>query len=261
MNRYDYVGSFLRPERLKKARRDFENNTINAEELKKVEDECIIELITKIKELGYHTITDGEFRRSTWHLDFMWGFNGVEHKKTIEGNTTFDGEAAMIDDTYVTGKISCDHHPFVEHFKFVKQFEDEKTVAKQTIPSPGQFYAYFTGAQLLRNTLSIYESEEAFAKDVVKAYVEFIYEIYDAGCRVLQFDDCVWGGMVNPQLACGLTGRTGAALEDYKKRLLELNNEVVAASPKDLEINTHVCRGNYHSTFFSSGAYDSVADL
>ena len=162
MNRFDYVGSFLRPERLKKARRDFENNTINAEKLKKVEDECITELITKIKELGYHTITDGEFRRSTWHLDFMWGFNGVEHKKTIEGNTTFDGEAAMIDDTYVTGKISCDHHPFVEHFKFVKQFEDEKTVAKQTIPSPGQFYAYFTGAQLLRNTLSIYESEEAF---------------------------------------------------------------------------------------------------
>lgn len=86
MNRYDYVGSFLRPERLKKARRDFENDTINAEKLKKVEDECITELITKIKELDYHTITDGELRRSTWHLDFMWGFNGVEHKKTIEGN-------------------------------------------------------------------------------------------------------------------------------------------------------------------------------
>lgn len=67
--------------------------------------------------------------------------------------------------------------------------------------------------------------------------------------------------MVNPKLACGLTGRSGDALKDYKKRLLELNNEVVAHSPKDLEINTHVCRGNYHSTFFSSGAYDSVADL
>ena len=90
---------------------------------------------------------------------------------------------------------------------------------------------------------------------------QFVHEIYDAGCRVLQFDDCVWGGMVNPQLARGLTGRTGDALEEYKKKLLELNNEVVAASPKDLEINTHVCRGNYHSTFFSSGAYDSVADL
>ena len=189
MNTYDYVGSFLRPERLKKARRDFENNTINLEELKKVEDACIAELITKIKELGYHTITDGEFRRSTWNLDFMWGFNG---------------EAAMIDDTYVTGKISCDHHPFVDYFRFVKQFEDENTLAKQTIPSPGQFYAYFTGAQLLRNTLSIYENEEAFAFDVVKDYIEFVHEIYDAGCRVLQFDDCVWGGMVNPQLARGL---------------------------------------------------------
>ena len=134
----------------------------------------------------------------------MWGFNGVEHKKTIEGNITFNGEAAMIDDTYVTGKISCDHHPFVDYFKFVKQFEDENTLAKQTIPSPGQFYAYFTGAQLLRNTLSIYENEEAFAFDVVKDYIEFVHEIYDAGCRVLQFDDCVWGGMVNPQLARGL---------------------------------------------------------
>ena len=133
----------------------------------------------------------------------MWGFNGVEHKKTIEGNITSNGEAAMIDDTYVTGKISSDHHPFIDYFKFVKQFEDENTLAKQTIPSPGQFYAYFTGAQLLRNTLSIYENEEAFAFDVVKDYIEFVHEIYDAGCRVLQFDDCVWGGMVNPQLARG----------------------------------------------------------
>ena len=259
--RYDYVGSFLRPEALKQARKNFEEGKITKEELTAVEDDCIRDLVGKIKKLGYHVITDGEFRRSTWHLDFMWGFQGIEHRKTVEGNTTFDAEAAMIDDTYMVGKISVKNHPFVEHFKFVKALEDENTVAKQTIPSPGQFYAYFTGAQLLRNTLRIYENEEAFAKDVVKAYVEFIHEIYDAGCRVLQFDDCVWGGMVNPKLACGLTGRSGDALKDYKKRLLELNNEVVAQSPKDLEINTHVCRGNYHSTFFSSGAYDSVADL
>lgn len=261
MNKYDFVGSFLRPERLKKARKEFEEGQISDSVLKSVEDECITELIKKLKELGYHTITDGEFRRSTWHLDFMWGFEGVEHIKTVEGNTTFEGEAAMIDDTYITGKISCKDHPFVDHFKFVKQFEDENTVAKQTIPSPGQFYAYFTGAQLLRSTLSFYENEEEFAKDVVKAYVEFVHEIYEAGCRVLQFDDCVWGGMVNDAIARGLTGRSGAALEAYKERLLQLNNEVVSSSPDDLQINTHICRGNYHSTFFSSGAYDSVADL
>lgn len=232
--RYDYVGSFLRPERLKKARADYEGGKINKAELTVVEDDCIRELVAKVKELGYHVITDGEFRRSTWHLDFMWGFNGVEHRKTVDGNTTFDAEAAMIDDTYMVGKISVKSHPFVEHFKFVKALEDENTVAKQTIPSPGQFYAYFTGAELLSDTLAIYGTEEAFADDVIKAYNEFVAEIYAAGCRNLQFDDCVWGGMVNPKLAVALTGRSGEALEDYKKLMLKLNNEVVAAAPEDL---------------------------
>lgn len=259
--RYDYVGSFLRPERLKKARADFESGMINPSQLKEVEDECILDLVSKIKDLGYHVITDGEFRRSTWHLDFMWGFNGIEHKKTLAGNTTFDGEAAMIDDTYMISKISVKEHPFVEHFKFIKALEDENTIAKQTIPSPGQFYAYFTGAELLTTTLDIYGTEEAFADDVVKAYSEFVAEIYAAGCRNLQFDDCVWGGMVNPKLAVALTGRSGQHLEEYKKLILDLNNRVVTLAPTDLIINTHVCRGNYHSTFFSSGAYDGVADL
>ena len=259
--RYDYVGSFLRPERLKKARADFESGMINPSQLKEVEDECILDLVSKIKDLGYHVITDGEFRRSTWHLDFMWGFNGIEHKKTLAGNTTFDGEAAMIDDTYMISKISVKEHPFVEHFKFIKALEDENTIAKQTIPSPGQFYAYFTGAELLTTTLDIYGTEEAFADDVVKAYSEFVAEIYAAGCRNLQFDDCVWGGMVNPKLAVALTGRSGQQLEEYKKLILDLNNRVVTLAPTDLIINTHVCRGNYHSTFFSSGAYDGVADL
>lgn len=259
--RYDYVGSFLRPERLKKARADFESGMINPSQLKEVEDECILDLVNKIKDLGYHVITDGEFRRSTWHLDFMWGFNGIEHKKTLAGNTTFDGEAAMIDDTYMISKISVKEHPFVEHFKFIKALEDENTIAKQTIPSPGQFYAYFTGAELLTTTLDIYGTEEAFADDVVKAYSEFVAEIYAAGCRNLQFDDCVWGGMVNPKLAVALTGRSGQQLEEYKKLILDLNNRVVTLAPTDLLINTHVCRGNYHSTFFSSGAYDGVADL
>ena len=259
--RYDYVGSFLRPERLKKARADFESGMINPSQLKEVEDECILDLVSKIKDLGYHVITDGEFRRSTWHLDFMWGFNGIEHKKTLAGNTTFDGEAAMIDDTYMISKISVKEHPFVEHFKFIKALEDENTIAKQTIPSPGQFYAYFTGAELLTTTLDIYGTEEAFADDVVKAYSEFVAEIYAAGCRNLQFDDCVWGGMVNPKLAVALTGRSGQQLEEYKKLILDLNNRVVTLAPTDLIINTHVCRGNYHSTFFSSGAYYGVADL
>ena len=128
--RYDFVGSFLRPEYLKKARADYEAGAMSAEELKKTEDKAITELVAKQKEAGYHVITDGEFRRATWHLDFMWAFDGVGHSKTETG-LPFHGEAAMIDDTYVTGKISYKkNHPFVEHFKFVKALEDENTVAK-----------------------------------------------------------------------------------------------------------------------------------
>ena len=137
--RYDFVGSFLRPEKLKKARRQFNEGKIDAAALKKVEDEAITELVSKIKELGYHVITDGEFRRATWHLDFMWGFDGIGHTPTKTG-LPFHGEAAMVDDTYIVGKIGLTgEHPFVDHFRFVKALEDENTVAKQTIPAPAQF--------------------------------------------------------------------------------------------------------------------------
>ena len=258
--RYDFVGSFLRPESLKQARADFEAKKITMDRLKQVEDQAITDLIFKIKSLGYHVITDGEFRRSTWHLDFMWGFHGIEHRKTEDGNTTFEGEPAMIDDTLLVDKLYVDQHPFVEHFKFVKQFEDSATVAKQTIPSPGQMYAFFTGAEQLAHTLTIYKSKDEFAEDIIRGYQKVIRELYDAGCRNVQFDDCVWGGLVNKKIALALTGETEQTLPALIDRLVYINNSVIADKPDDLVVNTHVCRGNYHSTFFSSGAYDAIAE-
>ena len=136
--RFDYVGSFLRPQELRDARTRFQAGAITAEQLKEAEDRAIRKLVERQKAEGYHVITDGEFRRATWHLDFMWGFNGVGHAPTQTG-LPFHGEAAMIDDTYLTGKVSLDTHPFVEHFKFVKALEDENCVAKLTIPVPAQF--------------------------------------------------------------------------------------------------------------------------
>lgn len=256
--RYDYVGSFLRPAKLKKARADYEAGTISAEQLKSVEDECIIQLVNKIKELGYHVITDGEFRRATWHLDFMWGFQGIEHKKTVDGNTTFDAEAAMIDDTYMVGKISVKNHPFVEHFKFVKALEDENTVAKLTIPAPAQFLEQMIMPFAWSNTKKFYDTQEEVAKDIAEGYREFIKEVYAAGCRNLQLDDCSWGMVVDPA-ACKLFGVTPKGLEKIKEQLLEINNSALEGKPEDLIVNTHVCRGNFHSTYASSGAYDSVA--
>ena len=104
--RYDYVGSFLRPQRLKEARSAFFSGQISADELKKVEDECIAELINKLKELGYPVITDGEFRRSWWHLDFFWGLNGIEKKATRDG-LHFHGEVTKAESAVITGKISA----------------------------------------------------------------------------------------------------------------------------------------------------------
>ena len=260
--RYDVVGSFLRPDYLRSARAQFERGELSDEELKAVEDKAILDLIDKEKKAGLHIITDGEFRRLTWHLDFMWNITGVARIKSETGNTTFEGEAAAIDDVAIEGKLSAHDHPFIEHFLFVKAQEDENTVAKLTIPAPGQFYAQFTGAEQLENTLTHYESTQAFADDVVKAYTEFITDFYEAGGRNLQFDDCTWGGFVNPEVALQLTGlKTLEELKDYMDLLVSINNRVIASKPcEDLAINTHVCRGNYHSTYFSSGAYDAVAE-
>ena len=258
--RYDYVGSFLRPEKLKKARRQFDEGNLAYAELKAVEDEAITELIGKVKALGYQVITDGEFRRATWHLDFMWGIDGVGHAKTKTG-LPFHGEAAMVDDTYLVGKIGISkEHPFVEHFRFVKQFEDEKTVAKQTIPSPAQFLAQFTMPFNRVETVKYYASDEELVQDIVAVYGKVIRDLYDAGCRNLQLDDCTWGMMADKpgHLAYG-TSREG--LLQIQKAHKDINNQVIENVPEDMVINTHVCRGNFHSTYANEGAYDAVAEV
>lgn len=256
--RYDFVGSFLRPDYLKKARSDFENGAITVQQLKEVEDKAILDLVAKQKKAGYHIITDGEFRRATWHLDFMWGFNGVGHSKTQTG-LPFHGEAAMIDDTYLTGKVSVGDHPFVEHFKFVKALEDETTVAKQTIPAPAQFLEQMIMPFALENTKKYYNDTEELVQDIAKGYRKVIADLYAAGCRNIQFDDCSWGMIVDPN-AKAIFGVDDAGLEDIKRLLLRINNLAIEGKPEDLVITTHVCRGNFHSTYASSGAYDSVAE-
>lgn len=258
--RYDFVGSFLRPEKLKKARRQFNEGKIDAAALKKVEDEAITELVSKIKELGYHVITDGEFRRATWHLDFMWGFDGIGHTPTKTG-LPFHGEAAMVDDTYIVGKIGLTgEHPFVDHFRFVKALEDENTVAKQTIPSPAQFLAQFTMPFNRGCTEKHYPNEQELVNDIVAAYGKVIDDLYAAGCRNLQLDDCTWG-MFADKIGHTLYGTTREGIVGFQKAHKDINDKVIANAPKDMIINTHVCRGNFHSTYASEGAYDSVADI
>ena len=256
--RHDYVGSFLRPEKLKKARKAYEDGQITRDALTETENECIRELVAKQKELGYRVITDGEFRRATWHLDFMWGFDGIGHKPTETG-LPFHGEQAMIDDTFLTGKLSLNgEHPFVEHFRFVKALEDGNTVAKQTIPAPAQFLAQLIMPFAVRNTRKYYATDAEVAADLVAGYQEVIRQLYEAGCRNLQLDDCTWGMLVDPNVA-RFYGADGG-VDRIKEKYLEINNRVIEGAPEDLVINTHVCRGNFHSTYANSGAYNGVAE-
>ena len=256
--RYDFVGSFLRPQRLKEAKISFQNNEITQEAYDEIVNEEITKVVAKQKELGFHVITDGEFRRTFWHLDFMWGLEGVAHENTGNG-VKFDAELAVLDDTYLVGKIKAKAHPFVEYFKFLKQFEDENTVAKYTIPAPAQTFQQMIVPMNLENTRKYYATNEELIKDIGKAYQEVIKQFYDAGCRNLQLDDCTWGAVVGDAAALRYKS-LGENLEDVKQQLLEVNNLALEGKPEDMVITSHICRGNYHSTFFTSGPYDTVAD-
>lgn len=256
--RYDFVGSFLRPQALKDAKAAYQDGQITKEAFDKVVNEEITKVVAKQKKLGFHVITDGEFRRTFWHLDFMWGFEGVEHENTGNG-VRFDAELAVLDDTYLVGKIKAKPHPFVEYFKFLKQFEDENTVAKYTIPAPAQMLQQLIVPANFESTRKFYPTNEELIRDIGKGYQEVIRQFYEAGCRNLQLDDCTWGAIVG-EAAKQRYKSLGIDLEEVKAQLLEVNNLALEEKPEDMVITSHICRGNYHSTFFTSGPYDSVAD-
>ena len=257
--KYDFVGSFLRPDTLKKARVDYAEGKITSEDLTKVENEEITKLITKQKEAGYHVITDGEFRRSYWHLDFMWGFNGIEHIELDHGYFFHDEETTH-GSIAISGKITGESHPFVEHFKFVKQFEDDNTVARQTIPAPAQLYAELFRETNGENTIKYYPDDEKLIQDIAAAYRTVITDLYKAGCRNIQFDDCTWG-MFCDKKYWNNRQNAEAELAETAEKYLRLNNLALKDRPIDLVITTHVCRGNYHSTWASSGGYEPIAEF
>ena len=256
--RYDFVGSFLRPQEVKQAKADYSEGKITKEECEAIVDKAVTEVVAKQKELGFHIITDGEFRRTYWHLDFMWGFEGVGHEQTGAG-VQFSAEMAAVEDTYLTGKVKAKAHPFVEGFKFLKQFEDENTVAKYTIPAPAQMFQQMIVPANFENTRKYYATNEELIQDIGKAYQEVIRQFYEAGCRNLQLDDCTWGAIVG-DAAKQRYKSLGQDLDEVKGQLLEVNNLALEGKPEDMVITSHICRGNYHSTFFTSGPYDSVAD-
>ena len=258
--RCDIVGSFLRPDVLKQARADFNAGIIDASQLKTVEDVAIRDLVAKQKAAGLKVVTDGEFRRSYWHLDFMWGLQDIERRTSREGYQ-FHDEETTADTAVVTGPISGENHPFVEHFKFVQALAGDDHVARQTIPAPIQTFSEVTldrcdGQQ--ESLRSVYTTDEELADAIAAAYRQVIADLYAAGCRNIQFDDCTWGIYCDTDFVAK-TGMQAVDIQKVSELGVALNNAAIEGAPEDLVVNTHVCRGNYHSTYAFEGGYDPVA--
>lgn len=257
--RYDYVGSFLRPQELIDSRVKFDAGEITKDELKAIEDKAITDLVAKQKKAGYSVITDGEFRRKSWHLDFMWGLNGIERVELGHGYF-FQGIETYHCSVQIRGKISGENHPFVEHYKFVKQFEEDGIVAKQTLPAPAQLLTELFRKDNIESTLAVYPDYDELIQDIAKAYQTVIKELYEAGCRNIQLDDCTWGMVVDANYIIKKYGKE-VKTKDEAEKYLKINNLALENRPEGLTITTHVCRGNYQSAYAASGPYDTVAPI
>lgn len=257
--RLDHVGSFLRPERLKEARAKFNAGEINAEELERVENEEIIALIEKEKELGLQSVTDGEFRRAFWHLDFLENLDGVELVEVEHFSVQFKDKDVKPKTLRIVGKVDfSEDHPFVKHFKFLKEHAGD-TPVKLTIPSPSMLHLITQVREKNYVPIERYKDNEAlFYDDVVAAYRKALQCFYDLGCRNIQLDDTSWGEF------CALDKREayearGFDLEQIARDYVDVLNRVIEWKPEDLVVNMHICRGNFRSTWFSSGGYEPVA--
>ena len=257
--RLDHVGSFLRPERLKEARAKFNAGEINAEELERVENEEIIALIEKEKELGLQSVTDGEFRRAFWHLDFLENLDGVELVEVDHFSVQFKDKDVKPKTLRIVGKVDfSENHPFVKHFKFLKEHAGD-TPVKLTIPSPSMLHLITQVREKNYVPIERYKDNEAlFYDDVVAAYRKALQCFYDLGCRNIQLDDTSWGEF------CALDKREayearGFDLEQIARDYVDVLNRVIEWKPEDLVVNMHICRGNFRSTWFSSGGYEPVA--
>ena len=251
--RADHVGSFLRSSAIKEAREKHEKGQIGAAELKTVEDREIEKLIRKQEEVGLQLTTDGEYRRSWWHFDFYGMLEGVEIYELDHG-IQFQGVQTKPRSIRVKGKLGFGNHPMLEHFKFLKA--NTKVTPKMCIPSPTVMHFRLEPGAV---DSKFYPNRDAIFDDLAKTYRQAIKGFYDAGCRYLQFDDTAWAYLCSDveMKKAKDRGMNVATLADDYTRVI---NESLKDRPADMVVTTHVCRGNFRSTWISSGGYEPIAE-
>jgi 5-methyltetrahydropteroyltriglutamate--homocysteine methyltransferase len=253
--RADHVGSLLRPKALHEARGKKARGEISSADLKAVEDREIERIVRKQEEVGLQAITDGEFRRSWWHLDFLWGLDGAE-KHVMDQGIAFAAVTTRNEGVKVTGKLGmAGPHPMVEHFKFVAAHT--KRTPKITIPAPSAIYGRPSRTPISNKA---YPSMDAFWDDLGQAYRKAVRGFADAGCRYLQLDEVFIAMLCDPKYCQQMRDR-GDDPDKLGPLYGRLINEAMSDIPADMTITMHLCRGNYKSTFMGAGGYEAEAEV
>jgi len=250
--RADQVGSLLRPQPLADTRARWRRGELSAAHLRAAEDAAIRDAVAKQEAIGLQGITDGEFRRDWWHLDFLSRLEGV----TLRENPgpKFGGTEEQPPIPTVTGKIRCAEPIMVEDFAFLKSATTQ--TAKMTIPSPSMLHLRGGRASISRE---IYPDIEAFWADVAAAYREAIAQLARAGCTYLQLDDVSFAYLCDPKIQSNCR-KNGDDPEALPRRYAEVINAVVKDRPDGMTITMHTCRGNFKSAWVAEGGYDPVAE-
>ncbi|MGD9990178.1 5-methyltetrahydropteroyltriglutamate--homocysteine S-methyltransferase [Pseudonocardia sp.] len=254
--RADHVGSLLRPAAVRDARAGRVAGEISAAELRSVEDHEIRRVIEKQRSVGLQAATDGEFRRSWWHLDFLWGLDGVERYVTDSG-VKFAATNTRSEGLKVTGKVGLSGtHPMVDHFRFVQEHA-AGVVPKITIPAPSAIYGRPITIPIDRD---VYPDLDEFFADVGRAYRTVVGQFVAAGCRYLQLDEVFIAMLCDTDYVRAMVER-GDDPDKLAVLYGDLINEAIADVPPDMTITMHLCRGNYKSTFMGAGSYDAVQEV
>jgi 5-methyltetrahydropteroyltriglutamate--homocysteine methyltransferase len=257
--RADHVGSLLRPVKLRAARDAKARGELSAADLSRAEDEAIREAVKLQEDIGLRAVTDGEFRRTQWHLDFLTQFANVKlvPSKLQMRFHTHEGDIEVTPPTLnVAGKLARPHGIFVDHFKFVKSVA--RATPKQTIPSPT--IMHFRGGRNAVDKTAYPEMAEFFA-DLARVYAEEIDDLAKAGCRYLQIDETNFAYLCDPAMREEVRKNIGEDPDKLPRTYAKLINAAIAKRPKDMTVCMHICRGNNQSAWLAEGGYDPVAEV
>lgn len=258
--RFDIVGSFLRPETLKQARQQCSCGDLSCAELTQVEDAEIKKLVQHQKQIGLHAVTDGEFRRTFWHLDFLAALDGVQEVDAEHYSVQFKHHNVRPKTLKIVDKLGfSDTHPFLNHYCSLQAIAGDYPV-KFTVPSPSMLHLICTVREPNYQPIERYKNNnQQLLDDIADAYQSAVKKFYDLGCRNLQLDDTSWGELCSEEKRATYAAR-GFDLAQLAKDYVYMINRVVESKPADMAITIHICRGNFRSTWFSSGGYEPVAE-